>query len=88
MPVPLPCPPGCASSIAVFSYFVRQRPQKRCITLNVALYMSTRSCWTVTELEIVPIRNTTQHREASMFAMYSHLHMVPFGPGLKYRLCL
>ena len=70
MPVSLPCPPGCASSIAVFSYFILQRPYELCIILSVAVYMSTRLCWTTTELQVVPMRDTNRHTEATMLTMY------------------
>ena len=75
MPVSLPCPPGCASSIAVFSYFIRQRPRGLCIILSVAVYMSTRSCWTATELQIVPVGDTNRRTKETILAMWIPLHM-------------
>ena len=70
IPVSLGCPPGCASSIAVFSYFILQRPYQLCIILSVAVYMSTRLCWATIELQVVPIRYTNRHTKATMLAMY------------------
>ena len=52
------------------------------------MYMSTPSCWTTTDLQIVPIRDTNRHTEGTMLAMYIPLHMVQFAQVLKYTLCL
>ena len=94
----LPCPPGCASSIAVytleslfwpvFAYIISQRSQELCIVLMIAMYMPRRSRWTTTELQMVPIRDTNGHTQATTLAMYILLHTVHFGPVLKYRLFL
>ena len=52
------------------------------------MYVSTQSRWTTTGLQMVPIRDSNRHAEATMFAMYIRLHRVQSGPVLKYRLCL
>ena len=88
LPVSLPCPPKCASSIPLFSYFFLQRPQELRIILRIALYISTQFCWTTTELQIVRIGDTNQHREGTTLALYIRSNRVQFGPVLKYRLCL
>ena len=62
MPVSLPCFLGCASSITVFFYFISQRPHELCIILSVAIYMLKGSCWTTRELQILPIRDTSDIR--------------------------
>ena len=56
--------------------------------LRIEIYMPTGSRWTTTELHMVPINDTNRHTEATTLAMYVLLHMVRFGPVLKYRLCL
>ena len=38
--------------------------------------MSTQSCLTTTELQIVPIRDRNRHTEVTTLAMYIPLHMV------------
>ena len=59
-----------------------------CIILSVAVYTATRAFRTATELQIVPMRDRTQHSEATMLAIYICSHMVQFEAVLKYRLCL
>ena len=76
IPVSLLCFPGCTSSITVFFYFILQLPHELCIILSVAIYMCKRSCWTTTELQTLFIRDTKQHTEAAIVAMYILLHMV------------
>ena len=44
--------------------------------LRIAMYMSTRSRWTTTELQMVPIRDSNRHTEATTLAVYIPLHMV------------
>ena len=58
------------------------------MVLSVAMCISTCSCWTATDLQIVPIRDTNRHTEVTMLAMYILLHMVQFAPVLKYTLRL
>ena len=52
------------------------------------MYVSTRSWWATTELQIVQIRDTNRHTGATMCAMCILLHMVHSGPVAKYSLCL
>ena len=40
------------------------------------MYVSTQSRWTTTELQMVPIRDSNRHTEATMIAMYIPLHSV------------
>ena len=45
--------------------------------LRIATYMSTRSRWATTELQMDPIRDSNQHTKATTLAVYIVLHMVP-----------
>ena len=40
------------------------------------MYMPTRSCWTTAEPQMVPIRDSNRHMEATTIAVYIPLHMV------------
>ena len=42
------------------------------------MYMTTRSRWTTTESQMVPIRDSNRHTEATTIAVYIRLHMVWF----------
>ena len=55
-----------------------QQLQKLCIILSVTMYISTRSCWTATELRMVAIRDASRYTEVTMLAFYILIHMVQF----------
>ena len=79
--------------MAVFFYFIHQRPQELCIILDVAIYMSTRSFLDHYRATDCPHKGHKptyggDHAPIGMLAMYMFLHMVQFRPVPKYRLCL
>ena len=61
--------------------------------MRIAMYMPTRSRWTTTEPQMVPIKDSNRHTEATKVDVYIPLHMVQLAPYLStycacYTMCL